>query len=163
MRRILSLALVPVMVLGCISLSACAGGNGGEVPAPPAEEEPAPPSSDEEASPPPSSSGGDVSWGDMPVYSGAKEIQKGSWATPPAGGDYSRVEWRYYEADADVSAVATFYKSAMPGEGWQEATWVEVPDGRWGMYNKNNEQDAAMIWVARKEGNTVIALMRASE
>lgn len=143
MRRILSLVLVPVMVLGCISLSACAGGNGGEVPAPPGEEEPAPPSdeassppppsSDEEASPPPSSSGGGVSWGDMPVYSGAKEIQKGSWATPPAEGDYSTVEWRYYQADADPSAVATFYKSAMPGEGWQEAAWVEMPEGKWGM------------------------------
>ncbi|MBA7698958.1 hypothetical protein ES703_107642 [subsurface metagenome] len=34
---------------------------------------------------------------------------------------------------------------------------------KWGMYNKNNEKDAAMVWVASDEGKGVIALMGAAK
>ena len=33
----------------------------------------------------------------------------------------------------------------------------------WGIYNKNNEQDAAMVWVGSENGKTFIAMMRATE
>jgi hypothetical protein len=99
----------------------------------------------------------------MPVYAGAGQIQKGSWSIPPAEGDYAKFEWRYYESSASLDQVSAFYKSEMPAKGWAEQGWMEVQEMHWGMYNKNNENDAAMVWVTNQEGKTVIAMWRASK
>jgi hypothetical protein len=99
----------------------------------------------------------------MPIYSGVGQIQKGSWSIPPAEGDYSKFEWRYYETNDSLDKVATFYRSQMPAKGWEEKGWMEVQQMNWGMYNKNNEKDAAMVWVNSQEGKTVIALWRATK
>ncbi|MBA7683058.1 hypothetical protein ES703_91414 [subsurface metagenome] len=99
----------------------------------------------------------------MPVYSGAKQVQKGSWSIPSTEGDYSKVEWRYYESGDSPETIAAFYKTQMPAKGWEEMGWMEVPDMSWGLYSKNNENDAAMVWVALDDGNSVIAMMRATE
>jgi len=111
----------------------------------------------------PAAAAGGLTWNDMPVYSGAGQIQKGSWSIPPAEGDYSKMEWRYYETNDSLDKVASFYKSQMPDKGWEEQGWVEVQEMNWSMYVKNNENDAAMIWVSSQDGKTVIALWRATK
>lgn len=162
MKRAISLALVLIMMLSCIGLVACGGGEE-EVttPSPPSEPATTPTTTPTEEPTPPASSG--LTWNDMPVYSGAGQVQKGSWAIPPAEGEWSKVEWRYYETGGSVSQVGAFYKSQMPGNGWQETMWMETTEMTWGFYNKNNEQDAAMVWIGSEEGKTFFALMRASE
>jgi len=151
MKKAISLALVLIMMLSCISLVACGGGE---------EEAPTPSPTSEPATTP---SGSGLTWNDMPVYSGTGQVQKGSWSIPPAEGEWLKVEWRYYETSDSINAVATFYKSQMPGNGWQETMWMEIQEMSWGIYNKNDEQDAAMVWIGSEEGKTFFALMRASE
>jgi len=159
MRKAISLILVIILILGCIGFIAC--GNGGEEGTTP------PPSGQKNGQTPeqttPSTSSSGLSWSDVPIYSGADQVQKGSWSIPPAEGDYSKVEWRYYETGDDISDVAGFYRGNMPGKGWEEMGWVETPEMNWGMYSKNNEQDAAMVWIGSDDGKTFLALMRASK
>lgn len=159
MKKVISLVLVVVMMLGCVGLVACGGEEGVTTPPP---EEAAPPPPEEEAPPPPPPAGG-LTWNDMPVYPGVNQVQKGAWSIPPEEGEWSRVEWRYYETGDSVSTVVAFYKSQMPGNGWEETFWMEMDEMRWGYYSKNNEQDAAMVWVGSDEGKTFVALMRATE
>jgi len=156
LKKIISLVLVVVMMLGCVGFIACGGGETETTP--PSNGETVPPSNGETT--PPS---GAVIWNDMPVYTGANRIQEMTWTIPPAEGDYSTLEWRYYETRASVSEVAAFYKSQMPANGWQEAMWMAAEEMQWGYYSKNNEQDVAMIWIGFEEGKTGFALMRGSE
>jgi hypothetical protein len=65
-----------------------------------------------------------------------EEIQKGTWAVPPAEGDYTKFEWRYYESNDSLDKVSSFYKSEMPSKGWEETGWMEIQDMHWGMYNR---------------------------
>jgi hypothetical protein len=161
MKKVISLVLVLVIMLGCVGLTACGGEKGeGVGTTPPTNGEPTAPAEKETPS-----SGGGLTWNDMPVYPGANQITKGTWTIPPAEeGDYSKVEWRYYETGDSASDVAAFYKSQMPSKGWEEIGWMEMQDMSWGIYNKNNEEDAAMVWTGSgEEGKTVIALMRATK
>ena len=173
MNRILSLGLIVVVVLTMLFVAGCSCGAATATQTvtttAPAKTVAAPPST---AIPPISTSisapasqvaGGGLNWNDMPVYSGATNIQSASWAVPPAGGDYSKVEWRYYTSGDSISAVASFYKAQMPGQGWQQTAWIDTQQGSWGSFTKNNEQDAALVWIGPGEGNTSIALMRATE
>ena len=102
-------------------------------------------------------------WADMPVYPGANQIQKGSWAVPPADdSEYAKFEWRYYETTASVGEVSGFYDAKMSSNGWETMAWMEMGEVNWGMYNKNSENDAAMVWISSDEGKTVIAMWRAT-
>ena len=145
------------MMLGCIGLVACGGGDGETTP--PANGETAPPSNGETAPP----SEGGLTWNDMPVYPGANRIQEMTWTIPSEEGEWTKIEWRYYETGASISTVTDFYKSQMPGNGWEEMFWMEMEEMQWGYYSKNNEQDVAWVWVGSEEGKTVISLMRATE
>jgi len=142
------------MALGCVGFVACGGGeDGGTTP------------SNGETAPP---SGGGLTWADMPVYPGANRIQEMTWTIPSEEGEWTELEWRYYETSGSVSAVTTFYKSQMPAKGWQEQGWMdwsgmEMEEMQWGYYTKNNEQDVAWVWIGSEEGKTVISLMRATE
>lgn len=40
---------------------------------------------------------------------------------------------------------------------------MQVPEGNWFWYTKNNEQDVAWVWIGSEEGKTIISLMRGSE
>ena len=104
-----------------------------------------------------------MTWNDIPLYSGAEQVQKGSWAIPPEQGEWAKVEWRYYETGDSVDDVAAFYKSQMPGQGWQEVVWMEAEGVVWGYYSKNDEADGAMFWCGSEEGETFFALMRATQ
>ena len=82
---------------------------------------------------------------------------------PSDEGDYSKVEWHYYETGDNIDSVVNFYQDKMPDNGWDEMMWMDIEDVAYGMYTKNNEADAAMIWMMEEDGDTVIAMMRASE
>jgi hypothetical protein len=114
-------------------------------------------------SPSPGGNNAGVVWGDIPAYSGAQQVQKGNWSIPPAQGEWTQVEWRYFETGDDVTDVADFYRSAMPDNGWEEMAWTEVQNLYWGFYTKNNEEDGAMFWASSEEGSTFFALMRARQ
>jgi hypothetical protein len=112
-------AFVVVAAASCAGLVGCGSTRGGEVTAPPAQEEEAAPAESEEEEATPGVV--DLKWGDIPVYAATEQTQKGDWAIPPAEGDWSRLEWRYYrmvEAAGSVEEVGRFYKNEMPKNGW---------------------------------------------
>lgn len=142
MKKVMPLVLATVMTLGFSWLIACGGGS--EVPSPVAG----------------------LTWDDIPVYAGAKQIQEATWSMPTTEEDWAKVEWRYYGMDDDVNdvrMVTMFYKMEMPKNGWQEIDQMETQDMSWGYYTKNNEKDGAVIWVGYDNGKTVFALMRATK
>ena len=150
MKKVMSLVLLTLMVLASLSFAACVGGA-------------TTPPSGEGTTPPPS--GGGFTWNDMPVYPGASQAAKGTWTIPPTEeGQFAEIEWRHYETGDSLSTVVSFYKSQMPGNGWEEAGWFETPDMHMGNYSKNSKQDVAVVTVTSLiEGGILIALMRASE
>ena len=109
------------------------------------------------------SSGGSVNWDDVPVYSNATSVQKGSWTIPPAEGSWGTVAWKYYETADSTDKVTQFYDDQMPGNGWTEQANLNTAIFNWRFYTKNSENDAAMVWISSQNGQTVFALMRASK
>jgi len=165
LKRVLSLILVMVLALGCIGFVACGSAEDKEEEetAAEAEEEEAVAEEEEEEESSAVSNGDGISWNDMPIYSGAKQIVKGAWMIPPAEGDWSKVEWRYYESGDTADDITDFYRSKMPDIGWQETMWMDAGEMSWAFYQKNDEQDGAMIWITADNGDSVIALMRATQ
>lgn len=103
-------------------------------------------------------------WADMPVYPGASQIQKGNWSIPPADdSEYSKFEWRYYEVSASLENISDFYNTEMKKKGWEIVAWMDMGQMSYGMFNKNNENDAAMVWINSEESQTVIATWRATK
>ena len=99
-------------------------------------------------------------------------MQNGSWSIPLAAGDWSKIEWRYYESHAwdDVSMIkedmrqfTMFYTNEMPKNGWEEMGWMKTPEANWCSYSKNNGQDGAMVWVSSEGDKAIFALMRATK
>ena len=162
MKKGISLAFIFMLIVACVGLTACSGG-GPEAPTPAASPTPAD-SPSPASSPTPASKGSGFTWNDIPVYGGATQVQEMNWSIPPAEGDYTEVEWRYYETNDSPASVSAFYKSNMPGNGWGEHVgWMEMPELTMGVYSKNGEKDSAIIWIAAEEGKTIFALMRASQ
>jgi hypothetical protein len=160
MKRLISIMLVLAMVMGSVGFVACTCAQSETTP-PPSNGGTVPPSNGD-TTPPPTTGG--VTWNDMPVYPGANQVEEMSWTMPlEEEEEWSKVEWRYYETRASVSEVAAFYKSQMPGKGWQDQGWMDMVEIQWGYYTKNHEQDVAMIWLSSEEGKTVFSLMRATE
>jgi hypothetical protein len=88
----------------------------------------------------------------MPIYPGAAQIQQATWTVPPQQEEWSTWEWRYYETGDSVEAVTNFYKSQMPGKGWENESWMTMKDFALAYYTKNNERDGAMVWIGSDEG-----------
>jgi hypothetical protein len=166
LKKIALITLVLILVLGSFGLAACGGGDEGddttaietEVTAEETTDEP------EEETPTPAQSG-DLTWNDMPVYSGASQIQKGSWAIPAEQGEWSKVEWRYFETSDGTNNVASFYRAEMLDKGWTEMMWMEAEGIAWAYYTKNGEKDGAMFWCSFDEDEdiTIFAVMRATQ
>jgi hypothetical protein len=156
MKKALLFVILAVLLIMCIGLVACGGNNEGT-----ATQEPAKTTAASTKTTVASSGG--LTWNDMPVYSGAKETQKGSWSIPANEGDYSKVEWRYYEVSGSMADIVSYYKSKMPGNGWTETAWMEMGTTAWGMYNKNSEKDASMVWIMAEGGKTILSMMRATK
>jgi hypothetical protein len=138
-KKSISIILVALVILGGISLIGCRGDT--------------------------TSPGGELNWDDMPIFTYLGQSEKGDWALPPESGDWARVEWRYYklgEPYTSIAEVTMFYRNEMPKNGWQETAWMDLQNTRWGTFSKNNGRDAAIVWIGIEEGETVFALMRAS-
>ncbi|MBI2852657.1 MAG: hypothetical protein HYX84_06115 [Chloroflexi bacterium] len=108
-------------------------------------------------------SSGLFNWNDMPIYAGAGQIEKAAWAIPPAQGEYTRAEWRYYDTRDSAEKVGNFYNNQMAAKGWKEQGWFDMQGTQWGMFSKSNDADVAMVWISTQDGKTVIALMKASK
>jgi len=153
--------LLCLLVAVCLGTSGCGGDEVPESAAPSGTVEE---SEDGEESTTASTASGGSFWSDVPVYATAMQLQTAAWSIPPQDGDYEKAEWRYYELPSahDVEMVARFYKMEMPKNGWQQMMEMEVQDVAMLLYAKNNEADAAYVWVGSEDGKTVFALMRAS-
>jgi hypothetical protein len=161
-KKLISVFIMFVLLIGCIALAACGSKDNGEEKTTTAASTKTTAKTTEKTTT--SSSSGGLTWNDMPVYSGAGQVQKGTWSVPPSDDEeYAKFEWRYYESSASVSEVAAFYRSQMPGKGWEEKGWMEAGEMSWGMYNKNNENDAAIVSISGQDGKTAIALWRAAK
>ena len=167
-----ALIFVIISVLSLLMVGACGGNGDDETSAAQTSSQPSnqttqPTSSEPEPTTTEESNGGNggggFTWDDVPIYGGASEIQEFNISIPPEEGEYSRVEWRYYETGDDIDDVIDFYQDKMPDYDWDEMAWIDAMEIAYGMYMKNNEADAAMIWLAAENGDTMIGLWRASE
>jgi hypothetical protein len=96
---------------------------------------------------------------------GSSRIQKGNWSIPADNKtDYVNMGWQYYEVPSPVADMASYYRKQMAARDWNEKSWNDTPQMSWGLFTKNNENDAAMVWISTGEtGKTVIALWRAAK
>lgn len=166
MKKI-ALLFVAIAVIALVALSAC-GGNGETEETTTTTTQPTQSTTQTSTQQPtttqPSGNGGGgFTWDDVPIYGGADQIQEFNMSFAPDEGEYSKVEWRYYETGDDIDNVIDFYKDKMQDNGWDEMMWMDMMEVAYGMYMKNNEKDAAMVWLAEDDGNTLIGLWRASE
>ena len=161
--RVLFLALLAVGIVGCAS----AGEN------PPAQENPGetetpseaagePEPVDTESEGPPFA--GDYVWGDIPVYPGAVEVEKGEyWLVPSEARAFTDVEWLYYRLPATVTVgdVSLFYTTTMEELGWLEQLWYqEAQDTAVMEFRRNMRSDGLHVWIQAKGEHTVFSLMR---
>ena len=146
MKKPILTVLAAVLILGGIAVSGCPGGT--------------------------TPAGGEFNWDDMPLYQGASQLAEADWEMPlqvlgwVEGADLARIEWRYYRLDetaTNESMVAMFYENEMPRNGWEELAWIVQYDYMFGVFNKNNAQDFAIIWISLEDEHTIFALMRASK
>ncbi len=161
MKRLMVLMLVLMLALGCVSIAACGGGGddetgqatGGGTEVTQGQETPEKTGG--------TSVSGEFTWSDIPVYPGAGEEETFSMAA--AGGqtgDFERIEWRYYSTGDNVSKVADFYKSKMPGNGWSEVMAMEMNEVWYGYWEKNDSKTGAYIGVAEDDGESMIWMWR---
>ena len=162
MKRI-SPILVVIAVLALVLVGACGGDNGEEETTATTTAATSAATTTAQTTQPSNGGGGGLTWNDMPIYGGADQIEEFSMSFSPDEGDYSEWEWRYYETGADIDDVIDFYKDKMPDNGWDEQMWADMGEVAYGMYFKNNEKDAAMVWIATEGGDTLVGLWRASE
>jgi len=162
MKRI-SPILVVIAVVALVLVGACGGENGEEETTAAATTTTAAATTTTQTTQPSNGGGGGLTWNDMPIYGGADQIEEFSMSFSPDDADYSEFEWRYYETGADVDDVIDFYKDKMPDNGWDETMWLDAGEVAYGLYMKNNEKDAAMVWIAAEGGDTLVGLWRAAE
>ena len=182
MKKLVSLALVLVLAIGCVSLVACNGGEE-EEPAPsaeatatpkpeaaaPSEEEEAAAPEEEAAAPEEESVSGGFTWDDMPIYPDAEEDED-ALSIEGASEEGVRMEWRHYKTTDSFDKVVAFYKSGMSEYDWERVRWadMEPTTAGWsmegGIYAKNDHHDQASVEIADKaDGSVYIALMRVSD
>ncbi len=162
----LSLVFVVITILALVTVGACGGGNGEKETTAATTAATSAATTAAQTTEPSNGGGGgggDFTWDDMPVYGGADHIQEFNMSFAPDESEYSKFEWRYYESNASVDDIVDFYKDKMPENGWDEQMWMDMGEIAYGMYMKNNEKDAAMVWISRDSGETMLALWRASE
>lgn len=168
MKKLLSLALMLVLALSCLSLVACGGGEKEEATSTP--EATTTPQSEGEATPPGGETVSADLWADMPIYPGAEQddTQYDTAASSKLIQD-EQTEWHTYKTGDNLGKVAAFYKSAMSEKGWHEDKWmdIEITKADWtcqqGMYNKNNRQQVAIVRITDKgKGGTFISLKKTS-
>ena len=111
----LTLIFVIIAVLSLLMVGSCGGnGDNDETSAATSSQtsnQTSQPSSSEPEATTTESSGGNggsgFTWNDVPIYGGASQVQEFNISIPPEEGEYSRVEWRYYETNDDIDKVVT--------------------------------------------------------
>ena len=166
MKRIVSLLIVMVLLLGCVGLIACGTKNSGTTQNPTGGSKTSNLTSSTTAGKSISASG--LNWSDVPIYSGAGKIDTYQWAgsIPGAQGDFSKFEYRYYETSDSLDKVGAFYKSQMPANGWTETGWMDTSQLKYGMYTKNSENDEAFVELmsdTSNKGKTIMILWRGTK
>ena len=158
MKSVVSLTLVLVILLSCIGLVACnevekegtaSPSSGNEAPSPPVEE-------------PAQLSSGGFTWDDMPVYPGAT-TDKEKWFSINNSDVLIPIisESRPYETNDSLKAVADFYKSEMPKNGWDQIDWTQGDEANAdGKFVKNDYQDRADVRLKDIGDNVHIFLHR---
>jgi len=152
MSKSISVTFMLILLLSCLLITSCGGTKETQIPG-------------NIPSTSATSSGGAIDWSDIPMMAGSSEIKKGNWSIPPVNeSDYSKMAWRYYDVYTPASDMAKFYRAQMPSKGWDEISWMDTPQMSWGLFSKNNENDAAMVWISTgDDGKTVIAVWRAAK
>ncbi len=170
MKKIIFSILLSLIVISLAVLTACGSGNSSEntkatgTTAPVTTSTAAAVTVSEVSRTSETKTSGKVNWDDMPIYGGMSQIQKGSWSIPAdQDEDYSTFVWRYFETGDDAGKIAEFYKNEMPSKGWKNQGWMDIQTSSWGMFVKNNENDAAMVWISSESDTTNIALWRATK
>ncbi len=106
---------------------------------------------------------GGLSWGDVPIYPGAKLTQSGQAGAMPGSG-MTKIEARYYETSDPADKVEAFCKAQLPLNGWQSQGWTEI-----GMMNGayvNADQTATLlvsILPPGPGGKTVITITKGTK
>ena len=139
MRKLMTLALVLVLALSCLSLIACGGGE---------KKDEAPPAG--------------FTWADIPIYSGASQIEKITTMHPgPEFKDFENSESRYYETSDGVKKVASFYKAEMLKRGWQDTMTMESEEFCGIVWEKEDADVVAVLTIGEAEdGVTNIIIVR---
>jgi hypothetical protein len=150
----LMVALALLVILSCASLTACTCSSGEQNGTTPAQT----------AKP---TSVGSESWGDIPIYSGAKEVFKIKSDQNETLNDKPAVyEHRVYETSAKRDDVVAFYKDKMPANGWIEESWMEMGSrdqgGSIGQYDKNDGQAIAVVTCTDTDKGTMLTLDKKS-
>jgi hypothetical protein len=155
MKKVLLVTLALVLVLVCISATAC-GKKGISVGGPGTIH-----ITDSEG-------GGDITFqgggktpenfGDIPIYPGCEQVAKIT-GNEEMDGKPGILDHRMYITSDSVEKVIAFYKAQMPVNGWTEEGWYESTINM-GTYNKSEKQSVAVIAVvpADAQGGTSITV-----
>jgi hypothetical protein len=101
-------------------------------------------------------------WSDIPIYNGATQVQNVS--SQQLGGNKESlkvIEWRFFEATADLTTVSNFYQSQMPSKGWTKTMWMDMGPLSQGTFQKNSRE--CLIQVTGDQGKTTINIMSGSK
>ena len=115
------------------------------------------------------SGGGEANLRDVPIYPGAKKVRQGSRNLPvpfaagegPEVGEFTDIEWTWYNTGDAMDKVTEFYKSQMPDNGWDEQGWSETSSGgiAWGTYTRDDGDAVAWVFALALAGeNTQIII-----
>ncbi len=163
MRKLISLILVLSLVLTCVTLVGCNGGDGDEeIPGfPTAGSSPDDRPSPADTADTPDTSG-DFTWDDVPAYPGADREEEFSMSMGGGGeyGDFERIEWRYYSSDDGVDEIADFYEDEMPDKGWTEVMVMTIAEMTWSYWEKDNGNTGAYVGASEDDGETMLWMWR---
>ena len=104
-----------------------------------------------------------LSWADFPIYPGADRQYEAFFMFPQLEDDEYIMEWRYYRTSADSDDVIDFYRDRMPGQGWDEMGFFQMPTYSQCIFLKGDGQDMAWTMAASDNGDTIIALIKGHE
>ena len=155
MRKLIALALVMMLVLGCLGLIGCGGGK--------KEEAGTETTAEVEQDKQEKSQGGGKGWKAVAMYQGAQESQQEVKMTIPAAakGEYESTERRWFETQDEPEKVHEFYLEQMPKNGWDKLFAMKYPEGSAvSAWIKNDGDKSCVVSTAKlQDGVTHIGLM----
>ena len=154
MKKVILIMLLLVIILSCVGITACTCGKESEIISAlkdaqeQAQNQQQTPAKTTAQSTKPS--GDAESFGDIPIYPGAKQLYKIK-GEEPMDGQAATVEHRLYGTSDSTDKVVAFYKKEMPANGWTETFWSESDLLNMGTFEKNGQQSVAVIAISSNE------------